>query len=44
MPELGTADLACAPPRTTTPRDCSAARNPIERNLRGEVSAGRNGS
>ena len=44
MPGLSTADQTCAPPRTTTPRDRSAARNLIERNLRAEVSAGRNGS
>ena len=34
MPELSTADHACAPPRVTTPRDYNAAYDLIERNLR----------
>ena len=44
MPELSTAGQICAPPRITTSRDCSAARDRIERSLRAAVSAGRNGS
>ena len=43
MPELGTPDHACTPPRITTTRDYSAAGDLIGRNLRAEAAAGRNG-